>query len=537
MKNIINKSITSINILIIAAILVAIYMVSYHIHTRKDLTDSKIYTTSESTRTILKDLDDVVNIDVYFSKKLPVQMNQAVSEIKDTLDEYKIIGGSNIYLHYYDPDADKETEQKLMMLGIPKAQFTVHEKDEAAVMAGFMGIAVSYGDKNEAIPFVQNISTLEYDLTSAIIKVTQDKKKKVAFAYTESEKASPEERFSYLEEYMEKQYTFEWVNLSDEKTDLLNANYDSIIIYSPENLSEQQKYAIDQTVMKGTNCMFILDPVKMSQKGLTATPSENGLDQMIQSWGIQMPKELLVDESAVNAPFSNGRMQYFVKYPYWVKTHPEFCDKDNPSMKNIQAMLYPWTGYIKAEAIQKGLSFKPLVNSTKYSKSVGEPYNLEPKYAQKVLKNSDPAKSETIAGILSGVFPSYYADKTAPENKADAGQTKWTKLNQSPEETKVILYANAQFLEPHIMQSSNSNAILLINLIDQVTMGDALSSIRSKGIITRPLEIQEDKDSTGLIKLINIFGSTLILCIIGVLLAFSRKHILEKKARMYQSHS
>ncbi len=53
-------------------------------------------------------------------------------------------------------------------------QVQVVEKDEASVKNVFFGIALSYEDKTEAIPMA-NPDSLEYDLTSKLVKMTMDK--------------------------------------------------------------------------------------------------------------------------------------------------------------------------------------------------------------------------------------------------------------------------------------------------------------------------------------------------------------------------
>ena len=66
------------------------------------------------------------------------------------------------------------------------------EKDKAQVINGFMGIAVLFEDKKEAIPVVQNLQNLEYDLTLAIMKVSRKSTPKVGILKADSLPYVPE---------------------------------------------------------------------------------------------------------------------------------------------------------------------------------------------------------------------------------------------------------------------------------------------------------------------------------------------------------
>jgi ABC-type uncharacterized transport system involved in gliding motility auxiliary subunit len=48
-----------------------------------DFTPNKIYTLSSSTKDILKNVDDILNIDLYVSKDLPPQLKTSYTRVKD----------------------------------------------------------------------------------------------------------------------------------------------------------------------------------------------------------------------------------------------------------------------------------------------------------------------------------------------------------------------------------------------------------------------------------------------------------------------
>ena len=154
--------------LVILGIVLAINFLSKRFFNRLDLTENKMYTISKSTKKKLKELDDVVRIAAYFSKS-PVQVSRIRGEVKDKLDEYDAFGSGNLKIDFLPIGDDEDFKQNLRFMGIPEVQVNVREKDKIEVANVYMGIAILYEDKKEVIPVIQNTSSLEYDLTSAII--------------------------------------------------------------------------------------------------------------------------------------------------------------------------------------------------------------------------------------------------------------------------------------------------------------------------------------------------------------------------------
>ena len=158
-------------VLLVALILLVANFVASRVLARVDLTKDKEFTISKSTREILRDLDDVVTINVYFSKKLPPNLATLKRNIEDVLRGYQAYSHGKVRVAYIDPSDSPEDEQKMRFLGIPQVQLNVLEKDQLQVINGYMGIAILYADRHQAIPIVQDVATLEYDLTAGILQV------------------------------------------------------------------------------------------------------------------------------------------------------------------------------------------------------------------------------------------------------------------------------------------------------------------------------------------------------------------------------
>ena len=147
-------------IVILAAILGVINLLSYRHFLRADLTENKQYTISASTKKVLAGLDDIVNIKVYFSKKLPPYLTTLTDQVTDLLDEYRTYAKGNLNIEFIDPAEDPTMEQKLRFMGIPQVRLNVIERDQAQFTNVYLGMAILYGDNKEVIPAVTDTNIL-----------------------------------------------------------------------------------------------------------------------------------------------------------------------------------------------------------------------------------------------------------------------------------------------------------------------------------------------------------------------------------------
>ena len=89
---------------------------------RIDMTDSKQYSVSTATKKILKSLDDIINIKVFFSKDLPPHLHKTITDVKDLLAEYQAYAGKNLHITWEDPAESEESKNMARSLGIPEIQ-------------------------------------------------------------------------------------------------------------------------------------------------------------------------------------------------------------------------------------------------------------------------------------------------------------------------------------------------------------------------------------------------------------------------------
>ena len=74
--------------LIIFGIIFLINIISYNRPIRIDLTDNKIFTLSNSTKSVINKIEDNLVVSIYFSDDLPSVLSNNSRFIQDILEEY-----------------------------------------------------------------------------------------------------------------------------------------------------------------------------------------------------------------------------------------------------------------------------------------------------------------------------------------------------------------------------------------------------------------------------------------------------------------
>jgi len=553
-------------VLIVLGIIVVINVMSMRHFVRADLTENKDFTVSDATKKVLRELDDIITIDAYFSKEVPPYVTNIKSQVNDIFDEYKAYSGGKVSVELVSmPRAgdDPELEQKARFLGIPPVQVNILEKDKTEVVTIYFGIVIGYEDRNEIIPVIQNVRTLEYDLTSAIIKVKQKPSEVKTVGYlTGHREYETETDYENVNRSLQKQYKTTTVDLSGGKK--IPENVNTLIIGGPkDSLSEREKYEIDQFLMRGGKIVFLMDPVEI-QQGLMAIDINSNLNDMLEHYGVKVRKSLLVDRAShSNASFSSGYVRYSLPYPYWPMVTKNQFNQDNPMVNQLERIVLQWAtavelvpSKVKKDSEEGAVDDTgklvgiELCKSSQYSWMVRSPYKLSP---QQRLIPTGELKSYPLAVAVSGKFDSFYADKPVPEPEAEADEdtpevepsadSGTEETIKESVETQIIVVGNARFITAGFLGQYAPNLLFFENAVDWLTLGDELISIRSRSVTDRPLELIQELAKENpqraervklFVKIINICGASFLVVVFG-LAKFMFKRRAKKVFETYSS--
>jgi gliding-associated putative ABC transporter substrate-binding component GldG len=497
----------TIEILIVVGIVVFANLISLRFFARADMTEQKLFSVTESTQDVLRDLDDVVNIKVYFSRKLPPYLTTLTREVRDILDEYRAYAGGNLVVDFEDPAEDPETERSVRALGIPQVQLNIIEEDKAEVMNGYLGIAVLYEDRSEVIPVVQSAVNLEYDLTAAIVKVASPEERVVGFL-TPGGAQDLENAYRSVRQALERQYRVESVSLAPGAP--IPEEINTLVVAGYRARSDWERFALDQFLMGGGQALFLVDMVEIPEGTLSAAPAETGLDSLLTHYGVRLNSDLVLDRSCGNATFSTGMFRYTVPYMLWPLVGKPGFNDESPITNQLELAVFPWTSsMIPVVADTGAVRSTVLARSSDRSWSERGRLNINP---QREFKPPADAGPRILALLLGGTFSSFFADRDLPQ--PEGVDWEGAVLERSGP-TQVAVVGNSRFIEADFLGQYPENAVFFMNLVDWLTLGDSLIGIRSRMVDARPIdEISEGTKS--MIRFAATFGVPLALIVWGL---------------------
>ena len=514
---------SSTMVLVAVGIIVFVNLFAIRLPLRLDLTRDQTYTLAEATEETLKGLEAPVTITAYFTKDLPPPFSDNARFIKDLLEEYRAVAGDNLSFSFVDPLGEETEEDKalkkdvkqdifgrqireqtsiekeLQDLGIQPVEVRVLEQDQAQTRRAYMGVSIRYGESKEAMPVVQDISTLEYDLTSIIRRLTQNKRPVLGVIQGHGE-PNPDEDLARLKAAMEQNYEVRPVTLgSDEASAAIPDDVDAIVVIGPTSAYvDPELKAIDDFVMKGKAAGFFLGRESVDLRTFQPTPSTQNLDALVASWGIELGSQLVGDVECANLSVQERRGNFTIQRPIQYPFIPTLkaLEGDSPLTRGIVGVTLPFALPLYPKEVAG-------VETTVLGKSSGKSW-LEDASAEALSPQRDWGSADvTMTGpynliaMSKGTLPSFYN-----QGATSAGVA------------RIFVVGAPTMLNEQVLAAPN--AALLLNLIDWMVLDPKLLAMRNRGAGEAPLNPELSDSRRNAVKFGGTAGVPLLLIAMGL---------------------
>lgn len=454
---------------------------------RLDLSEGRAYTLSQSTKKILKKIDKPVDIKFFVSSDLPTRFLPLKTEVADLLSEYKKQGGSKLSVSILDPKKDDKALEEVKAAGISELQFSQLEKDKYAVTSSYFGIAIKYQDKSEVLNQLTDIESLEYNLTALIYRLTRKESIKIGIVGYQPVYDPKQDPIYSLTGVLGQQFELGFPD--KEITD----DYNTILVFdnNQKEYTEEEINSLKNYLEKG-KAIFFVDDVWVLP-GLMTSSAKHNLNSLIDDWGINLNNNLLLSTAAEMVNFGYQDMSYFTPYPFWLMTNN--FDSQISYFNNINQLTFPWASSLtlsKKESYQTKAIIKTTDRSWEQKEATGSAgFTLDP---QGIPQPNQKDFKEFIVAAES-------------KNKNDG---------------KIIVFSSSKFVLDNYLSRSANNLNLVLNIVNDLASGGALSGIRARAVYFYPLpELTESQKD--LFKYLNILLLPSLLAIYGGLRLFKRR--------------
>lgn len=481
-------------ILIFGLILVVINLIGLNLFGRVDLTDDGVYSLSDASIDVVENLDDPVTVTVFFTDDLPVPYSSNRRFLNDKLDDYGAYGGRNFQYRFVDPNNDEKMREEAARFQIPPVQIQVIEKDNVQLKNAYMGMAIQYGGERETIPVIQDLASLEYDITSAVRRLTRDEAPRVGFLSGHGE-PDPTQAMRTLYQNLSRNYTIETTSITDGVID--NPPAVLLVVAPTDTIPSQDLRALDGYIMNGGRVGFLLNRVTADLQTGQASLLSTGLEDLLAAYGMGLEDNLIMDKqsSVVTVQRRQGffNLQQQIPYPFFPISSS--FNSDNMMVSRLRDLMFYFVSTVDTSLVlPEGVDRELLVFSSSQSSTQKGFFFIQPVFEQAEFSDGP----FVMSADYRGVFPSAY----------DAGRTSLT--------TRLVLVGDGDFLNESIIGPVPGNIEFGLNLVDWLVQDEALLTIRSKKIEARSLDEVSDALKPW-IKYGNMLGPVLFVILFGLI--------------------
>jgi len=570
-----------ISFLLTIVIIVIINVIGNFVFKRFDLTAEKRYTISDTTKEILRDLDDYVYFKVYLEGDFPAGFKKLRRETKEMLDEFRAYSKFIDYEFINPNTATDEKERadmfrQLYQSGLNPTELAVRNSDgSSSQMVIWPGALVSYHNETElAIDLLEtqlsqssdealnaSMQNLEFRLVDAIKKVTRKQKPQVAFIEGHGELTDIQ--VYDISQELAKSYIVKRVAI-DGKVDALMhrtepdqngeikafPSYDAIVIAKPtEPFSEKDKFLIDQYIMHGGKVLWLVEPVFATMDSLQNQESTMGIDQdlnlddMLFKYGVRMNHNLLLDLNCAALPIRTGQVagQPQLEFYRWFYFPLLQAASDNAIVRSVNPVKADFVSSLDATNSMTGVNQIPLLKTSDYTKVSGVPTFITlAMLKQTPDRRMFPQRGQNTAYLLKGSFQSLYANRIP----IDIAESKEMQFREESDPTAMIVVADGDIIRNQIdikrreplplgydqyTGNTYGNKDFIMNAMSYLIDGEGLVNIRSRELKIRLLDQTKISHSRTKWQVVNILIPTALIVVLGVVLAVIRKKKYTKK--------
>lgn len=554
------KSQSILQLLMIIGLVVLLNLILNPYFFRIDLTKEKRFSLGEASKNLAQKVTQPLYVKVYLEGEFPAGFKRLSRSTKEMLDEFSSYSNGNIQYEFIDPfyQADaKKTEDIILELGNKGLQPTnvqIKKEDEFAQKIIIPGAIVYYQGKEFALNLLKNqfgqnpeevinssIELLEYEIANTLRKATQGKTKKIAIIEDHGELGRWD--LAEAQAMLSQFYEVERLPLSIQVPQRLN-DYAGIIIAKPtQEISEFDKFKIDQYIMNGGKVLWLVESQQAEMDSLlkenifVSTTYPTRIDDMLFKYGVRVNGNIIQDLQCNGIPILTGMkdgvpQQKLLPWPFYPVAPG---NEAHPISKGIEPVWFQFASSIDT-LNNADIKKTVLYQSSPYSRVLSAPARVDLNTARLDLQPEmfrRNSKGNFIMGILlEGRFLSNF------QYRYDASKTPDLPFKDHVDNNKMIVISDGDVIRNQFKKSTGEvyplgydrytqetfgNKKLIQNCIDYLCDDSGIIEIRSKEITLRMLDKGKVKKERNFWVMINIGLPIVLILFFGLINKWVRK--------------
>lgn len=516
----------------------------------------KVAYSFQSLEQMFADVKGDVTLTAYITPStLPEQYKEAPARIEKVAKELAAQSGGKLKFEAIDPEATGKKEELYKTYGLKPFAVSLFSQETF-----YMVLLLKIGDRVERIMPSEAMTEadIKKDVVAALQRGAPGFLKNVGIVKSIEEAPQhpqipgrpppqPQDVTRMFTQQLSETYKTRDVDLKDGR---VPGDIDVLLVYGPKNLDENQKFAIDQYLMRGGTVIVLAGKYELDLNAggsLAVKKNEMGLEDMLATYGVTVQDSMVLDpqNEAFAQPVERDlggikvRDIRMTPYPFFVDVRSNGMDRENPAVAGLPAVTMQWVSPLSLAAPENGDDGKPkrevstLLSSTdrawtQADTAVQPDFNKFPGAGFGPPSGAEQ-KAYPLAVAVKGKFDSYYRDKPSPlfggsDPNAQGDRTGRT-IKESPDNARLVVVGSSSFASDIVLSISRqaggdrfmSNLQFLQNMIDWSVEDVDLLSIRSRGTFARTLLPLEEKTKTTYEAVIYLLPLIALLILVGIM--------------------
>lgn len=550
------KFLKKYSLLIGCLIVVLLNILSANLFFRIDLTSDKRHSVSQPTKQLMAGLNQEVDVTIYLDGEMNSGFLRLKRSVAELLDELSIYAPEGINYSFTNPTSLPQEEQKRLMQlfaenGISPTTIYERNRDGKSVQRLlFPWLRISYGDKQQWVSLLKNIKgnsgeenlnisieSLEFQLTDALRLLTQKEIQKIAFIEGHGELSDYNTWDISLA--LSRYFQIDRGVLGTDASVL--DDYKAIIIAAPtQPFSENDKYIIDQYIMRGGRVLWLIDGVRLDENSLSTTgmsptiPMDVNLTDMLFRYGVRVNPMIVQDQQCLLVPVnvaSEGEPAHFEPMP-WYFAPLLLTSPNHPVSRNLPQVTGTFVSCLDMVGENENLRRDVLLATSNATHIISAPAAINVEEIELTPDYFNLAYVP-VTVALDGVFPSLFAHRLMPQNITNAP----AKLKESVP-TKQIVMASGSFISNDIQdgqplpvgydrytQTQFGNRDFFVNALLYLTDDQGWINLRNKQLKIRLINKNIATNARLPLQLVNVGMPLLLLAIFGGVFLWMRRRV------------
>lgn len=547
-RKLIKGSLATTYVAIAIAIAVMANLVASQIFWRVDLTQDQIYTLSEASAQAVATLDEPVTVKVFVSPEMPPPFHTLPERVSDLLTEYEAASQGELTFQIITPsDDDEQAQEAAAGYGCEKVAIGQRSEDEVSLRAVYKCVAFVQGQDQEVIQDLRvtgnpEQDNLEYEFTKALLNLTTESSRKIAFVAGFGGPASNPGFADSVDRIFSQLYgdLIEPTSLdlsAGEAT--IPEDVVALVLLNPtQPVTPRARFLIDQFVQRGGSVGWFQSATvpdeKIRQQMIGQLPpgqlpdirrpvDVSGLNELFGAWGITHDANVVLDAQ-------NGMTSLVLTNQGLAQlTNPAVfqindIDRSLPFLTHLPPVVLPTPSSLTLDdqiTSSPEIEASEALVSDEAATRRPDPPTARSYEALAELAGQGSTGAYVLAATLQGPLPSHYATNPLPEGVTE------DQMHAGPAEpARILVIGSGDFFQPQRQIGFDQRLAgigqqLLFASLEWLAQDSALSRVRDKKMPRFIGEVPEETKHN--IQFINIAFVPACFAAIGAGMYFWRK--------------